>query len=84
MVWPLLGALVVGAAAPSFLGGSSASSAIGDATGDIVEASFEAIGPAIGGAFNGIKKAADGHAYEISATTTIILIGLYLFNRMIK
>ena len=69
MVWPLLAALVVGAAAPSFLGGTSAA---------------EAIGPAVGGAYTGIKKASKGNAYEISTVTTVILISLYLFNRMIK
>ena len=84
MVWPLLAALVVGAAAPSFLGGASAAEAIGDSAGDIVEASFEAIGPAVGGAYTGIKKGLKGNAYEISTVTTVILISLYLFNRLIK
>jgi hypothetical protein len=81
MVLPLLlGVGALGFGATQLFG----SNAVENITGEVVEAGFSAVGPAIGGAVSGIKKAAKGNEYAIAQTTTIILVSLFVFNRFVR
>jgi len=87
MVAPLLLGVLAGGAGLSLLG-NQASDAVTDIAADVVEESFAVMGTGIvaggTGFVRAIKKEAQGHGVEITATLTVMAISYFYFKRYIQ